>query len=117
MMTIEMIAEVCHNVNKAYCESIGDFSQVKWDEAEEWQRDSAFEGVKAHLANPNLTPKDSHDSWLTHKLVNGWKYGAKKDPVSKEHPCMLPYDLLPQYQRSKDYIFKAVMDSLRKYNK
>ena len=111
-----MIAQVCHNVNKAYCESIDDFSQVDWSEAEEWQRDSAIEGVKAHLADRNLTPKDSHKSWLAHKLADGWRYGEEKDPVNKEHPCMVPYELLPQNQRSKDYIFKAVMDSLRKYN-
>lgn len=32
-MTIEDVAQVCHEVNKAYCESIGDNSQPEWDTA------------------------------------------------------------------------------------
>lgn len=29
-MTVEDIARVCHEVNRAYCRSIGDDSQVSW---------------------------------------------------------------------------------------
>lgn len=32
-MTIEQIARVCHEVNRAYCESMGDTSQVPWEDA------------------------------------------------------------------------------------
>ena len=33
ILSVEEIARVCHNVNKAYCEAIGDDSQVTWEEA------------------------------------------------------------------------------------
>jgi hypothetical protein len=110
-MDATQIAKVCHEVNAAYCRSIGDVSQPSWAEAPDWQRESAINGVKAHLAAP-LTPAESHALWLEEKRVAGWKYGRTKNPDTKEHPCFVPYDELPQSQKSKDYIFAAVVESL-----
>jgi hypothetical protein len=44
-----LIAMVAHEVNKAYCQSIGDNSQPTWREAPEWQTDSAINGVEHHV--------------------------------------------------------------------
>ena len=63
-ISIEMIAEVCHEANRAYCEAMGDNSQVDWGSAPEWQRSSAVNGVKFHVANPGSGPSASHESWL-----------------------------------------------------
>lgn len=109
---IEMIAEICHNVNKAYCESQNDFSQPTWEEAPEWQKSSAINGVKYHLEN-DVTPEMSHENWLKQKLEEGWVYGKVKDPELKTHPCMMKYNELPKYQRTKDSLFKAVVDSFK----
>lgn len=43
-MENEKIARVAHEVNKAYCEALGDMSQPVWEEAPEWQRASATSG-------------------------------------------------------------------------
>lgn len=112
-MKVEFIAKVAHQVNKAYCESIGDFSQPSWEEAPKWQRDSAVAGVKYHIENPGVTPEDSHKSWLNFKKEDGWKYGSVKDPEKKEHPCFVPYEELPIEQRTKDYLFKEVIEQLK----
>jgi len=37
---IEDIARMCHQINKSYCEAIGDYSQVDWENAPEWQKQS-----------------------------------------------------------------------------
>lgn len=108
-MTIEQTAKMCHEVNKAYCEAIGDHSQVSWSEAPEWQQDSAINGVMFHLNNPDSKPQDSHANWFKEKLSDGWKYGPVKDVEKKEHPCMVPYEELPIEQRVKDYLFIAVV--------
>lgn len=113
MRGVEEIARVCHEVNRAYCKSMGDMSQPQWNLAPEWQRASAIAGVETHLANPDITPEKSHEAWLAMKYADGWKYGSQKDPYRKEHPCMLPYAQLPAEQRAKDYLFKAVVDALR----
>lgn len=112
-MEKEKIARVCHEVNKAYCESIGDFSQPNWDEAPEWQRSSAVNGVQFHLDNPDAPPSASHDSWLKQKEEEGWKYGPVKNHETKEHPCFVPYEQLPAEQKAKDFLFKQVVHSLK----
>ncbi|MEC0139726.1 RyR domain-containing protein [Paenibacillus macerans] len=111
-MNIEQIARICHEVNRAYCKSIGDDSQLAWDDAPEWQKESAVNGVHFHLAN-DTTPEQSHENWLKEKISTGWVYGPVKDPDKKEHPCMVPYDKLPIEQRTKDYLFKAVVDCFK----
>ena len=87
MVSRKLIAKTCHEVNRAYCHSIGDDSQPSWENAPEWQKKSAIAGVKYILTNPDAKPSDSHDSWLSTKKADGWKYGPVKDPEKKEHPC------------------------------
>jgi len=106
------IAQVAHEVNRAYCIGIGDKTQVAWSDAPSWQRESAIAGVQLHLEAPK-TPQQSHELWMDHKKANGWKFGAVKNERAKEHPCMVPYDKLPTEQKVKDYLFAAVVDQLK----
>jgi len=109
MNTKERIAYVCHEANRAYCESIGDYSQKCWAAAEQWQRESAIKGVVFALANPNAPASSQHEAWLKDKEKDGWKYGPVKDTAKKEHPCFVGYDELPVEQRIKDYLFKHIV--------
>lgn len=104
---IEACARAAHEANRAYCIAIGDTSQPSWDDAPDWQKSSARQGVTGALAG--ATPEQSHESWLAEKVATGWKYGATKNPEAKEHPCMVPYAELPPAQRAKDSIFIAVV--------
>ena len=108
----EEVARVAHEINRAYCQSLGDDTQPAWQDAPEWQKDSAINGVKFHRLNPLATPENSHENWLKQKESEGWVYGEKKDPEKKEHPCMRPYSELPAEQRAKDYLFRAVVHLL-----
>jgi len=103
------IARIAHEINRAYCLAIGDNSQPAWDDAPEWQRASAISGVVFRQANPDADPEASHQSWLDHKVADGWKYGPAKDVALKEHPCCVPYAELPAEQKAKDYLFCAVV--------
>ena len=114
MLTIEDIARICHENNRAFCESIGDYSQPSWDDAEKWVKDSAIAGVRLHLFEDH-GPEASHEAWMAHKLKDGWKYGPVKDPMAKEHPCLVPYEQLSTENKSKDYIFRAVVHACRKH--
>ena len=114
-MTVEQIAQVAHEINQAYCNAIGDNSQPSWQDAPEWQKSSAVNGVNFHLNNPDASPSASHDSWLKQKEEEGWKYGPVKNPETKEHPCYVPYEQLPVEQRAKDYLFRQVVHSLKDY--
>lgn len=112
MLTNEQIAMVAHEANRAYCKALGDESQPCWDDAPKWQQDSAVNGVIFHALHPEATPEDSHESWMREKFEDGWEYGEVKDPQKKQHPCMLPYGELPTEQRTKDYLFRAVVRTL-----
>jgi hypothetical protein len=102
------IAEMCHEANRAYCAALGDFSQLPWDEAPQWQRESAISGVIHLQSHRDATPEDSHRSWLREKEATGWKYGPVKDVEKKEHPCFVQYNDLPTEQKAKVYIFAAI---------
>ena len=110
---LERIAKVAHEVNRAYCKALGDDSQAAWEDAPDWQKQSAINGVKFHLENPDVGPSASHVSWLKEKEADGWKYGAEKDPEKKEHPCFVAFDDLPKEQQAKDFIFTAIVAQLK----
>jgi hypothetical protein len=110
MVSNIQIAQLCHEVNKAYCESIGDLTQPAWENAPDWQKMSAINGVKAHIdSGYTMTPEGSHESWMAQKISEGWEYGEVKDPEHMTHPCIRPYSELPVEQRTKDYLFRAVV--------
>jgi hypothetical protein len=112
MADIELIAKACHQANKGLCEAFGDASQVDWDAAPQWQRDSAVKGVQFNLANPDAPASASHDSWLEEKRNTGWRYGEVKDAEAKTHPCFVPYEQLPKEQQAKDHVFKTIVAAL-----
>jgi hypothetical protein len=111
-MNVESIARVCHEVNRAYCQAIGDDSQPTWDDAPAWMRDSIISGVQFHLDNPDAGPETSHEKWVEHKAARGWTHGPLKDHESKQHPCMVLFAELPIVDQAKDYIFRAIVYAL-----
>lgn len=103
-------AKVAHEANRAYCETLGDYSQKPWDQAESWQRESAVQGVLHALQGGDA--QSQHEVWMGDKIRDGWVYGPVKDPEKKTHPCLVPYSQLPESQRRKDHLFLAVVRAL-----
>lgn len=106
------VARATHEMNRLYCQFIGDYSQVPWPSAPAWQRNSAIAGVKAVLDGTATTHEEQHELWMEHKLAEGWTYGEVKDAERKTHPCMVPFAELPASQRVKDKIFRAVVEGM-----
>lgn len=50
-MTEDQIARVCHEVNRAYCQALGDNSQPTWEEAPQWQRQNHEQARNMNCAN------------------------------------------------------------------
>lgn len=113
-MNVEQIAKVCHQANKALCESQGDMTQVDFEDAPCWQKQSIIKGVKFNQGNPDAPARSSHDSWLEVKEAEGWKYGPVKDAEKKEHPCFISYEFLSEHHQTKDHLFKAIVAILSK---
>lgn len=107
---VEALARVGHESNRAYCIYMEDLSQPPWDQAPEWQKQSARNGIRGALKGN--TPEQSHAGWLAEKIREGWVYGPIKDVEKKTHPCIVAtYDELPAYQRKKDEIYLAVINA------
>lgn len=112
MLNTEQAAEIAHELNRAYCAALGDFSQKPWVEAPQWQCDSAVNGVLFHLANPEAGDSASHDNWMKQKIEAGWVYGEQKNEEAKTHPCLVPFESLPLEQQIKDRLFRSVIHAL-----
>ena len=106
---IDATARVAHEANRAWCIANGDDSQPTWDDAPDWQKESARDGVLFHVNNPDAGDDASHNNWMAHKAAEGWVYGEIKDPEAKTHPCMVPFSDLPPVQRIKDSLFRAIV--------
>lgn len=109
---IQDIARVCHEANRAYCVTLGDVSQTSWEFAPAWQKSSCIDGVNFVLKYPHAPNSASHENWLATKKKDGWSYGQVKDVAAKKHPCCVPYERLPEEQKRKDAIFRAVVLSM-----
>ena len=107
------IAQVCHQANRAWGASNGDLSQPDWMDAPEWQTESAINGVKFRLENPDAGPDAQHNAWSAEKVAQGWVYGDVKDAEKKTHPCLVPFEELPLFQQKKDKLFSAIVDALK----
>lgn len=111
-VNVEMIARLAHETNRSYCQLIGDDSQLPWNAAPDWQKESARDGVRFVMANPDAAPSASHENWLKQKAADGWKWGPHKDANLREHPCFVPYDKLPREQQIKDALFMGVVRAM-----
>ncbi len=108
---IEVCARAAHEANRVYCLALGDGSQKPWEEAEDWQRTSACNGVNKVL-HGITSAEQMHEAWLEEKKAGGWKYGPAKDSEKKEHPCLVSYAELPAAQRAKDVLFVGVVRAM-----
>lgn len=43
-----------------------------------------------------------HDVWMEERIRQGWSYGEKRDDVNKKHPCLIPYEDLPEEEKIHD---------------
>jgi len=107
------IAIVCHEANRAWCFVNADATQKEWIQAEEWQRESSVKGVLFRLNNPDAKHDAQHNAWMQDKINDGWVYGEVKDAEKKTHPCIVPFEQLPEFQQKKDALFCAIVDALK----
>lgn len=100
-------AWAAHSINNIYRKALGEPEKPEWGMCDRDLRASVISGVRGILVGN--TPEQSHQGWLDFKRAQGWIFGHREDAAAKTHPCMVPYDELPESQRLKDTIFHAVV--------
>jgi len=48
--------------------------------------------------------KNTHENWAFERIKQGWRYGLKRNDIKKEHPCLVPYEKLPEVEKEHDRI-------------
>lgn len=109
----ENIARVCHEANRAWCQSIGDDSQPTWEDAPDWQKESSLDGVKFLCVTPEASYESCHERWVDRKVADGWAYGLEKNTELRIHPCLCVFSQLPPEQQMKDRIFHGIVRAMR----
>ncbi len=46
--------------------------------------------------------KNVHEIWAQERISQGWTYGDKRDDENKHHPCLVPYEELPEEEKEYD---------------
>lgn len=49
-----------------------------------------------------IIAKNVHETWAKYRLSEGWTYGPRRDDELKTHPCLVPYDQLPEEEKNYD---------------
>ena len=52
-----------------------------------------------------------HEVWAASRLAEGWTYGVERNDRLKQHPCLVPYNELPEIE--KEYDRNTAMQTLR----
>lgn len=52
-----------------------------------------------------------HDIWAKQRINQGWTYGQSRNDSLKKHPCLVPYQDLPETE--KEYDRSTAMETLK----
>lgn len=52
-----------------------------------------------------------HEVWSAARMSEGWTYGESRNDSLKHHPCLIPYNELPE--REKEYDRNTAMQTLK----
>ena len=55
--------------------------------------------------------ENAHEVWAADRQAQGWIFGPHRNDETKETPCMVPYDQLPESE--KDYDRNMAMNTLK----
>ena len=43
-----------------------------------------------------------HEVWAQSRISQGWSYGPERNDALKHHPCLVPYNELPEVEKAYD---------------
>ncbi|MGE5418010.1 MAG: RyR domain-containing protein [Acidobacteriota bacterium] len=58
-----------------------------------------------------LLAKNTHEIWAKQRIADGWEFGLLRDDNNKKHPCLVPYEELPDSE--KEYDRNTALETLK----
>lgn len=105
------IARASYNILREYAHALGEPPKPTWEELSPAKQADIVVAVTS-VVRMHVTPEEQHARWLQKKLADGWTYGPRRDPETKQHPAVRLYAELAPEQRAKGIICRAVCYSI-----
>lgn len=67
--------------------------------------------TKSILQLTEVLARNAHEVWAAQRLADGWTFGPQRDDARKQHPCLIPYEQLPDSE--KQYDRNAALETLK----
>ena len=71
---------------------------------------AVLDKLERHLA------ECEHQRWMGERIMDGWVFGAAKDPEKRTHPSLKPFDALSSEEQEKDFVQVRVSDKTNTKN-
>ncbi|MEQ1575163.1 MAG: RyR domain-containing protein [Vicinamibacterales bacterium] len=55
--------------------------------------------------------RHAHEVWAEERFRLGWTYGTERDDARRRHPCLVPYEQLPDSEKQFDR--NAALETLK----
>lgn len=110
--SVEAIARTVHEALRGWIAAHGEKPPPVWQRAPAWMRESSRESVRFALENPDAADSHQHDQWMAQKKRDGWSFAPLRNNDKKHHPMMVPYEDLPDFEKRKDTIVRALTAAL-----
>ena len=49
-----------------------------------------------------MIAKNVHEVWSAGRMKDGWTYGEERNDAEMKHPCLVPYEELPETEKEYD---------------
>ena len=109
---LEAISHVVHEAVRAWSMAHGQEAIPAWEDAPQWMKTSTRESVQFVLDHPNASPGAQHEQWMQQRLKAGWVYGPERVDGRKQHPMLVPFGELPEFEKQKDALVCAIVRAL-----
>lgn len=106
------IARTVHEALRAWAAANGQPLMPAWAKAPRWMKESTLESVRFAHAHPDAPDSAQHEQWMAQKVREGWVHGERKDPDARTHPMLVPFEALPDMERRKDALVRAIVAAL-----
>lgn len=116
-MTTIQLAEVCYESVRACNRVLKLGAQYDWCDVDDQQKHGIENAIIRTLADPNDTQESNHEKWYKEMEAQGWRYGVAPNEELKEHPMMLPFNMLPKQFTIANKLHVAIVSALKEYIK
>lgn len=108
VLIVEAAAAAAYSVHRAYRAAVDGEQMPSWGNAVTEYKNRLRAAARKALEDDVRDPEENHRAWVAEKEAEGWTVAdGPRDEAKKKHPHMVPWELLPDHERSARALFLA----------